>query len=373
MATIKIINTSENFEKLRSDWNALLEASEANCFFLSWEWLFTWWRHLADGRKLFIVTLQGDAGLEAIAPFSIRPPRWGRLLPFQALEFLGPGMVGSAYLDLIIRRGRENEAIDALAEYLSRERLVLDLTQLKSGLCQARRLAGRLENQGWGYVEEKTEICPFIDLSGQSWSSYLATLGSQHRYNFQKKLRKATREYDLKFEKTDSEEQRQKNLSLLIALHQMRWRDRSGESHAFHLPALRAFHQDLSCLALERGWLRLFILWLGDRPVAALYGFRYHSVFYFYQSGFDPDYAKQSVGLVAMGLAIKAAIEEGAEEYDLLHGAEAYKFHWARGAHDLGRLELYPPKGYGVLCRGTSALRRVSKRIAVRVLQEEDV
>jgi len=42
--------------------------------------------------------------------------------------------------------------------------------------------------------------------------------------------------------------------------------------------------------------------------------------FYFYQSGFDPTYERSSVGLITMGLSIQAALEEGACEYDLLHG-----------------------------------------------------
>src|SRR5439155_184650 len=81
-------------------------------------------------------------------------------------------------------------------------------------------------------------------------------------------------------------------------------------------------YDDVSRSGLELGWLRLFILRLDGRPAAALHGYQYGGVFSFYQAGFDPAFAKQSVGLVTMALAIKSAIEEGADEYDLLHGAE---------------------------------------------------
>jgi CelD/BcsL family acetyltransferase involved in cellulose biosynthesis len=118
---------------------------------------------------------------------------------------------------------------------------------------------------------------------------------------------------------------------------------------AFSTPALRAFHEEISERALARGWLRLFVLRLDGKPAAALYGFKYDSTFYFYQSGFDPRYKKESVGLIAMGLAIKSAVEEGVEEYDLLHGDETYKLHWAAEARELGRLDLYPPRMLGWL------------------------
>src|SRR6185503_3136994 len=120
-------------------------------------------------------------------------------------------------------------------------------------------------------------------------------------------------------------------------------RSSRGGSDAFHTPALLSFHDEMTRLALQKDWLRLFTLWLDDEPAASLYGFRYKSVFYFYQTGFDPRFNEFSVGLVTMGLAIKSALEEGAEQYDLLHGAERYKFHWASETRELGQLEFYPP------------------------------
>ena len=102
-----------------------------------------------------------------------------------------------------------------------------------------------------------------------------------------------------------------------MELHNMRWRDRGG-SDAFHTPGLVSFHREFSQLALKRGWLRLYVLRLNQKPAACLYGFLYGRTFYFYQSGFDSAYEKQSVGLVSMGLGIKSAIAEGAEEYDLI-------------------------------------------------------
>jgi CelD/BcsL family acetyltransferase involved in cellulose biosynthesis len=121
-------------------------------------------------------------------------------------------------------------------------------------------------------------------------------------------------------------------------------------------------------LALERGWLRLYVLRLDGRPAASLYGFKYGPVFYFYQSGLDPSFEKQSVGLVIMGLAIQKAIEEGAEEYDFLHGGESYKFLWARGTRELTRLELYPPQIRGFVYKQTMGWLRTFRKAAKHVI-----
>jgi CelD/BcsL family acetyltransferase involved in cellulose biosynthesis len=364
---IERIEDASGFEKLREEWTELLDASASNCLFLTWEWLYSWWTHLSEGRRLHLVTVRSDGKLIAIAPLTLRPPRLIRLMPFRSLEFLGSGIIGSDYLDFIVRVGKEQDACRALAEYLRHGKLMLELTQLERRSCLAETFAAELKWRGWSLSETKTQVCPFIKLSGHTWQSYLATLGPEHRYNFGRRLKNLMKQFEVRFEQVRSEEQRREALSLLIALHNLRWRNR-GCSEAFYTADLVSLHDELSRLALEQGWLRLFVLRLDGKPAAALYGFSYRRVFYYFQAGFDPLYGKYSVGLVTMGLAIKSAIEEGVEEYDLLHGDEPYKFHWARAARELGRLELYPPGARGLLYKGTLEVSRATRRMARRVL-----
>jgi len=358
-----------SFESLRKEWNELLEASASNCLFLTWEWLYTWWKHLSEGRELFLITLRSGGELVAIAPLAVRPPSLTRLLPYRSLEFLGTGSVGSDYLDLLIRRGREQETLQALADYLADGKLMLTLDQLNRSSCLATELAAQLRQRGWSASEAKTNICPFMNISGHSWESYLAAFGRKHRYNFQRELKNLAKTFNVRFEQVRTEEQRREALGLLMSLHNMRWRERGG-SNAFHTPGLVSFHEELSRLACERGWLRLFILWLDGKPAASLYGFRYHRAFYFYQLGFDPTYRKHGVGKVTIGLTIKSAIEERVEEYDLLHGDEPYKSYWAREARELGRLELYPPHLRGLLYRKTMGFSRTARKMARRLLPQ---
>src|SRR5262249_16659498 len=100
----------------------------------------------------------------------------------------------------------------------------------------------------------------------------------------------------------------------------------------------------------------------------SLYGLRYGPIFYFYQSGFDPAYRKYSVGVATMGLSIKTAIEEGASEYDFLHGDEEYKFHWARETRDLIQLEIHPHQVSAWAYQRAISLNRAARQMARRVL-----
>src|SRR5204863_1445246 len=175
------------------------------------------------------------------------------------------------------------------------------------------------------------------------------------------------RGFTFRFEHATTNEQRHEFLQVLIDLHRKRWSEK-GASEAFSTADMVSFHQELSRLAFERGWLRLFVLWLNDRPAAALYGFQRHRRFYFFQSGLDPEYSRYSVGLVTMGLAIKNAIEEGLQEYDLLHGAEAYKFLWARQTRTIHKLELYPPSAAGIVYGRIAQVSRLARRFGWAIL-----
>jgi CelD/BcsL family acetyltransferase involved in cellulose biosynthesis len=324
------------FTGLRHEWTGLLDGQD---FFLTWEWLHTWWKHLSPvGGRLAIQTVRRGAELLAIAPLLSTADHLG----LARLTFLGTGRVGSDYLDVIVRPGTGNDVIPSLARHLLRPRAVLEMPQVPATTSAAMDLARELCRAGGSVQVAPTHVCPFIDLRGHTWESYLGSLGSEHRYNFQRRLRKLDTQHQLRFERVSAEARRRELLPVLFELHRLRWSERGG-SDGLEGHGIAAFHEELSRLALERGWLRLYVLWLGSSPAAALYGFRYGSVFYFYQSGFDPAYRKLSVGLVAMGLAIQSAIEEGASTFDLLHGEEAYKSHWAKEVRSLERVVVYPP------------------------------
>jgi CelD/BcsL family acetyltransferase involved in cellulose biosynthesis len=356
MITIDKIEDLETFANLRDEWNELLSNSNSDCLFLTWEWAYTWWQHLAEERRLQILVARHKGRLVGIAPLAWRARRWRRLLPFPALEFIGAGSAGSDYLDFIIRRGEERQTLLALTEYLAGSKLMLELSRVRSAASNACMFALETMRRGWRIARLVTDICPFIDLSSHSWESYLASLGTTHRYNMRRRLRNLEKEWYVSFDRVECEQMRGGALRTLVELHGRRWRERKDPG-AFNSRSLVNFHDELSRLALERGWLRLFVLRLNGVAAAALYGFNYHDTFYFYQSGFDPKLNRHSVGLVTMGLAIKHAIEEKVKIYDFLRGDEPYKFLWAHDQRELIRLELFPMGERGVLYQQIVKLR----------------
>lgn len=91
--------------------------------------------------------------------------------------------------------------------------------------------------------------------------------------------------------------------------------------------SMEGFFRAIANAMAEKGLLRLNILELEKRTVAATMCFDYRDTVYLYNSGYEPDYGWLSVGVISKALCIKDSIERKRKRFDFLKGAEAYKYH----------------------------------------------
>ncbi|MGH9237503.1 MAG: GNAT family N-acetyltransferase [Vicinamibacterales bacterium] len=361
--SVTSVQNMEGFAALRCEWSELLQSSDSTNPFLTWEWLYAWWTHFGNSNGLRLLVVRDGAHLIGIAPLRLVS---ATLYWFSRLEFLGTGEAGSDYLDVIVRSGHEDDAVDALAEFLTSRQLTLRLTHLPPASISA-QLARRLGGAGWAASFADDGTCPIVDLQGHTFESFLGSVGASHRANIRRRLRALDRAFEVRFDRITRHEDRQAALAALATFHNRRYADRGG-STAFASPVARAFHEDASDRALNSGWLRMYRLTLNDATAAVMYGFHEGGRFYFYQHGYDERYAAQSVGLAVMALTIKAAISEGASEFDMLWGTESYKSLWARRVSVLQRVDLYPVHLGGSVQRRAVEARRGVAGLARRVL-----
>jgi CelD/BcsL family acetyltransferase involved in cellulose biosynthesis len=200
-------------------------------------------------------------------------------------------------------------------------------------------LAERLPGTGWtgrlgGHVLQR-EASPVIAVPEGGWESYLSSRSSNFRSQIRRKERKLLAEHDPRFRLSSDPDRLREDLETLIRLHHARW----GEERSAALRSRAAnFHFEFARAALERGWLRLWVAEIQGRPVAAWYGFRFAGAESYYQSGRDPRWDRQSVGLVLMAHTIREAMSDGVAEYRLLRGDEPYKDRLATGDEGLETL-----------------------------------
>src|SRR5688572_22260158 len=270
--TVKVIDDIRGFTALADEWRELLQSSRSDNPFLTWEWLHAWWAQFGSPGTLRLIVVRSGGTLVAIAPLRLVA---SRLHWLSRLEFLGTGEAGSDYLDLIVRRGHEADALRSIADCLRAQKLTLRLTHLPPSSL-ASQLAQQLADRGWTSSSSDDGVCPIVDLSGHTFDSFLNTLGASHRANVRRRLRAIERQFDVRFDEITGSDERHEMLVALAAFHARRYEERGG-STAFSTSAVRAFHEAATLDALGRGWLRMYALRLDGRLAAVMYGFNYGS------------------------------------------------------------------------------------------------
>ena len=114
-------------------------------------------------------------------------------------------------------------------------------------------------------------------------------------------------------------------LEAFFRLHESRW---SGQG-VLADSQVQAFHREAAPLLLAAGALRLQVLSLCGKIVAACYAFLAGGRrILFYLSGYDAAFARQSPGTLLLGAMLEDAVREGREEAHFLRGGERYKYAW---------------------------------------------
>lgn len=106
------------------------------------------------------------------------------------------------------------------------------------------------------------------------------------------------------------------------------------------------------------GWLRAYILWLGERPVAFQIGYRDERVFYAHEIGFDPAHSKLQPGIFLHLNVIEDLLAQRIEVFDFLSGDSLYKQRLSTDAH-VERHYYLIPRGWPGTAR-TAALRALN-------------
>jgi CelD/BcsL family acetyltransferase involved in cellulose biosynthesis len=293
-------------EEAREAWQRL-GAETANVF-STWEWAQVWWRHFGAGRQLALAAVR--QGPETIGILPMHTERRGVV---RLARFIGHGV------------GDELGPVCA-AQDASTVAGCLEAWPPGGSLLLAERLPGRRDwAEALGGRMLKIDSSPVIDLAGEgSWDGYLSARSANFRQQVRRRGRRLER-LGIRFRLAQDQDRLAPDLDALVALHRAHWGERS---RAF-APRREGFHREFAALALEQGWLRLWVAEVDGTPVAAWYGFRFAGVDSFYQSGRDPSWDRSAVGAGLLEHTMREAFADGMREYRLLRGDEAYKSRYA--------------------------------------------
>jgi CelD/BcsL family acetyltransferase involved in cellulose biosynthesis len=337
LAPVEVIDRKDALTPVLDAWRRLAVA-RGNAF-VTPEWYLAVLDALhGDAVPAVAVMRGGDGSVGGLLPLLERRSSSGRRL----ISF--PGTRFGDIFHPVAEQEDEVKVAAAVAPSLARHlgaRCRLDLGRVGAEAGWWRELA-RAWPSRMTVVPQPEEALPYIALEGFDWQQYLATRSGQFRNQVKRKMRSLERDHEVRLRRSATTEEVSSDIETLFDLHDARWQKRRRASSMSAAEA-RDLHRGFAAAAHEHGWLRLYLLEVDGAAVAAWYGWRLGDRFSYYQAGFEPAWSRFSVGFLLLAETVREAIAEGAAEYDLLVGNEAFKARFATGERRGRSVLLAPP------------------------------
>ena len=215
----------DDFRALEDEWKYLLKNNMlGDNIFLTWEWLYIWWKHFGKGRRLLTLKVEDENEALAIAPLMLseyRLPGFGRV---RKIEFLGTHH--SDYGNFIISK-KENECLKLIIGYL-KDNVDWDWIELKE-VPEPSKSQLFLETAFSDFSSELKmkkrvcELCPYVPLPN-SFADLMKGLDGKTRKNLNYYLKRIKGKHDVELERYDEAGFSVKEgMKIFLKLHRKRW------------------------------------------------------------------------------------------------------------------------------------------------------
>ncbi len=280
-------------------------------------------------------------GAEAVTLAVGDPPRGIAALARDAdgtLRFAGGEFTDEQ--DVVAPSGEERSVATAVALWIASEaprRVRLEFVPEDAPTLEA--MATVLNARGYRVVRTRLITSPRLGLPGD-FETYVQRLGKKERHELRRKIRRLENTAKATFGWASSNDaERGATLDRFFALHRLS----RGTKADFMAPDMERFFRDIADALAPLGRLRLGVLRVHDEDAAVLFAFAYRGTLALYNAAYDPALASLSTGIVSHAWAIREAIAERFDTYDLLRGDEPYKYDLGGKDRWLGRLEAALP------------------------------
>jgi CelD/BcsL family acetyltransferase involved in cellulose biosynthesis len=227
------------------------------------------------------------------------------------------------YNDFLIRPGHEEGFYQTLLESMEEQDYgKLRLVSLRESSPTLELLPDMARKQGYTVEVEEEDVTSGIDLPG-TWDEYLALLNKKDRHELRRKIRRMDSQTEWKwYSVTEPAEVKERLAEFLSLMRQSR-----ADKDEYMTPEREQFFYNITQRMSEMGQLQLYFLDMDGSTVATSLCFDYGSSRLLYNSGYDPEHAYYSVGLILNAMCLKDAIDLGLTYFDFLRGPEPYKAH----------------------------------------------
>jgi len=313
------------FLSSQHEWQKLLEYSDADPFFMSWQWMSQWWINWGSrsSDRLFIVAVFLKDELVGIVPLYICESTYLKdLIPIKRLQLVGTRYnesngLRTENIGTIVKKGLETEVNTLISRTILNNRdwdeiVLSDLVEDDSFY--------QLITSAADYCKFKTRIlasdyCYSVDTEG-SFTEYLGTLGKNTRLKLFNR-RKALSEYgDVSLEYVDLREG-DEIFQCINDFHCVRY-----GSHPFNEKNVAIVRYLINSLPESAQLKCSSLLKVDKKPVSTIVNIFLDGKIYNIQLGFLEDFDKRvSLGTLHLGYTIEMAFEsDEIKTFDLLTG-----------------------------------------------------
>lgn len=315
MVKVIEVNDIEELSQYRLLWNSLFPGTRNATFFLTFDWLDTYWRYFGHDQKLRVLIVFAAGEPIGILPLCVRTEPY-RLSKVRVLTYpldnwstwygpIGPNPAATmlAAMQHIRRTPRDWDMMEL--------RWVADDATQGGKSARAMRIAGLLSDK------QEYQQTSLIDLPA-SWEEYLAGRSKSARHHFRRMIR------DL-FEKRGAEYVRHRPLpasegdgdprwdlySMCESVAEASWQSQVTSGNTITHQRVREYFRAAHAAATRLGMADINVLFVDGRPAAFKYGYHYQALVTALRTGFD---AKMGDG-VGTALTLKS-IEDSCRRGD---------------------------------------------------------
>lgn len=320
---IEILEGVDSWASRRDEWNALASECGADVS-LTFEWHQALAVSQAQSEPLRAVWASGDRGPEAILPLRMEKTRL-RGVPLRQISPLGS--VYSAH-DCLLVRGNSLKALDDVLRNAKKVLPPWDVLRFfvsndspiyAEVEALARSGDPRLE---WSQAKQS----PYLALPG-TFEDFQASLKSKRRTAMRSGLKRIKEEGELSLRVIEQPHEVSDAMEIVLGIERVSWKEAKGTSITAN-PYQVTFYRALTRALAERGWLRLYLLYIGDRAVAHDIGFHYKDRFFSGKTSFIEEFRHLQPGFILRWLILEDLYDHGIREHDFMGDPDPYKLHW---------------------------------------------
>jgi len=321
-----ISSTMDECKVFSQQWNELIECSDANYIFSTFEWVSSWWEAFGKNKELAVILVFDNNYLIGIMPLAIYR---GNCFEFFArkVEFIGSPF--SDYNNFIIKSGRETEVLKLFFEAIYKMEGKYDFISL-SDLANNTKILNILNmclvNQNKSFYGDH-QYYPIIDLDS-NYNDYFKNLSKNLKEQIIRRSRKLSKMGELKLAIAREESEVSNFMNSFSSLYTKKAFARKKNFAFLHNDVMN-FYRIFSKRILTKGWLHLSVLFLNKTPISIHLGFVYKNRFYWYAPVFNEQFRSFSPGVVHLNYLIQECFNQKYDVFDFLRGEEKYKIRWS--------------------------------------------